>query len=76
LIANGTIRVGIGWAHYPDDAATSKLLLAIAEGRSEKQTGSLTENLLALHSHNRKETETPAAAETPVDLKESSPTRP
>jgi diguanylate cyclase (GGDEF)-like protein len=43
-----------GWALYPDDAATTKLLMAIAERRSEMQAGSATENLLALHAQNRK----------------------
>jgi diguanylate cyclase (GGDEF)-like protein len=57
LIERGTIGFGIGWALYPDDADTSKLLLAIADGRKEMRTGSATENLLALHAHNRKETE-------------------
>jgi diguanylate cyclase (GGDEF)-like protein/putative nucleotidyltransferase with HDIG domain len=63
MIENGSIRFGIGWAHYPEDAATSKLLLAIAEGRSEIQANSLTENLLALHAQNRKQTEAPPAEE-------------
>jgi len=57
LNEDGTIRFAIGWALYPDDADTSKLLLAVAEGRKEMRAGSATENLLALHSHNQKETE-------------------
>ena len=64
LIENGTIRFGVGWAGYPDDADTSKALLAIAEGRNEMRMGSSTENLLAMHAHNCKETESPATAET------------
>jgi diguanylate cyclase (GGDEF)-like protein/putative nucleotidyltransferase with HDIG domain len=60
LIKNGTMRLVVGWAHYPDDADTSKLLLAIAEGRNEMRTGSSTDNLLALNAHNQKETESPA----------------
>ena len=46
-----------GWALYPDDADTAKLLLAIAEGRREMRTGSATDNLLALLAHNRREPE-------------------
>jgi diguanylate cyclase (GGDEF)-like protein len=64
LIENGMIRFGVGWARYPDDADTSKALLAIAEGRNEMRMGSSTENLLAMHGHNCKETESPATAET------------
>jgi diguanylate cyclase (GGDEF)-like protein/putative nucleotidyltransferase with HDIG domain len=64
LIENGMIRFGVGWAGYPDDADTSKALLAIAEGRNEMRMGSSTENLLAMHGHNCKETESPATAET------------
>jgi GGDEF domain-containing protein len=51
-----------GWAIYPDDAATSKLLLAIAERRSDMQTGGVAENLLALHSHYSQELDSPDAA--------------
>jgi diguanylate cyclase (GGDEF)-like protein/putative nucleotidyltransferase with HDIG domain len=57
MMEHGTIRFEIGWALYPDDADTAKLLLAIAEGRKEMRTGNVTENLLALHAHNRRETE-------------------
>jgi diguanylate cyclase (GGDEF)-like protein/putative nucleotidyltransferase with HDIG domain len=64
LIENGMIRFRVGWAGYPDDADTSKALLAIAEGRNEMRMGSSTENLLAMHGHNCKETESPATAET------------
>ncbi len=71
-IQSGTIRFGVGWALYPDDADTSKLLLAIAEGRNEMRTGSSTENLLAMQAHNRKEVELPATAETSVRLEPSS----
>jgi diguanylate cyclase (GGDEF)-like protein len=59
LIANGNIRFGIGWSLYPDDADTSKLLLAVAGGRNEMSTASSAESLLALHAHNRGETESP-----------------
>ena len=57
-----------GWALYPDDAATSKLLMAIAEGRAELQSSSAAENLLALHAQNRQGQEQPqqAAASDPV----------
>jgi len=51
LIENGAICFGAGGAIYPDDADTSKLLLAIAEGRNEMR------NILALNAHNRQETE-------------------
>lgn len=61
---NQTVRFGIGWALYPDDADTSKLLLAIAEGRNEMRTGSSAETLLALHAHNRNETESESAVRT------------
>ncbi len=64
LIDNGTIRFGVGWALYPDDADSSKMLLAVAEGRIEMPTGSSTENLLALNAHNRKETESPVTTES------------
>ena len=50
-----------GWAIYPDDAATSKLLLAIAERRSDMQTGGVADNLLALHSHYSQELDSPDA---------------
>jgi diguanylate cyclase (GGDEF)-like protein/putative nucleotidyltransferase with HDIG domain len=73
LLENGTIRFEVGWAHYPEDAVTAKLILAIAEGRLDRQTGSLSENLLALHTHHRRDTatttsaaETPAVAESPT----------
>jgi diguanylate cyclase (GGDEF)-like protein len=65
LINNGTIRFGVGWSLYPDDADTSKMLVAVAEGRNEMPTGSATENLLALDAHNRKEAESPVTAESP-----------
>ena len=55
LLETGAIRFEVGWAHYPEDAVTAKLILAIAEGRREHQTGSLTENLLALHAYHRRE---------------------
>ena len=57
MMEHGRIRFEIGWALYPDDADTAKLLLAIAQGRKEMRTGNVTENLLALHAHNRRETE-------------------
>jgi hypothetical protein len=60
---HGTIRFDVGWALYPDDADTAKLLLAVAEGRKEMRTGSSTESLLALHAHNRRETESPPVEE-------------
>jgi len=63
MLASGTIRFGVGWANFPDDAAASKLLLTIAEGRSDMQKGSLTENLLALNVQNRQEAESPAVPE-------------
>ena len=63
LTEHGAIRFEIGWALYPDDADTGKLLLAIAEGRKQMRTGSVTENLLALHAHNRRETEFSSAEE-------------
>jgi diguanylate cyclase (GGDEF)-like protein/putative nucleotidyltransferase with HDIG domain len=62
-----TIRFEIGWALYPDDADTAKLLLAISEGRKEMRTGSATESLLALHEHNRSETEFSPAGEPQSD---------
>ncbi len=61
-----------GWAIYPDDAATSKLLLAIAERRSEMQTGGVAENLLALHSQYRQELD---PADTEVSRKPREKTR-
>ncbi len=76
LIKNETIRFGVGWALYPDDADTSKLLLAIAEGRNEMRTGSSTGNLLALQAHNRKETESPLTAESLLGFEPSSAARP
>jgi diguanylate cyclase (GGDEF)-like protein/putative nucleotidyltransferase with HDIG domain len=57
MMEQGTIRFEIGWALYPDDADTAKLMVAIAEGRKEMRTGSATQSLLALHAHNRSETE-------------------
>ena len=63
-----------GWAIYPDDAATSKLLLAIAERRSEMQTGGVAENLLALHSQYRQELD-PADAEIPRKAESREKTR-
>jgi diguanylate cyclase (GGDEF)-like protein/putative nucleotidyltransferase with HDIG domain len=71
LIKNGTIRFGVGWALYPDDADESKLLLAIAEGRNEMHTGGSTETLLAMHAHNRKETESPATAQAQLGFEPS-----
>jgi diguanylate cyclase (GGDEF)-like protein len=76
LIKNETIRFGVGWALYPDDADTSKLLLAIAEGRNEMRTGSSTENLLALHVHNRQETQSPVTAESQLGFEQSSTAHP
>ena len=76
LIKNETIRFGVGWALYPDDADTSKLLLAIAEGRNEMRTGSSTENLLALQAHNRKETESPLTSESLLGFEQRSAARP
>jgi diguanylate cyclase (GGDEF)-like protein/putative nucleotidyltransferase with HDIG domain len=73
LIKNGTIHLEVGWALYPDDADTSKLLLAVAEGRSEMRTGGSTENLLAMHAHNRRETESPATAETQLGFEQRTP---
>jgi diguanylate cyclase (GGDEF)-like protein/putative nucleotidyltransferase with HDIG domain len=67
MMERGTIRFEIGWALYPDDADTGKLLLAIAEGRKEMRTGSATESLLALHEHNRSETEFSPAVEPEPD---------
>jgi diguanylate cyclase (GGDEF)-like protein/putative nucleotidyltransferase with HDIG domain len=75
LIQNGTVRFGVGWALYPDDADTSKLLLAIAEGRNEMRTNSSAENLLAMHARNRNETETSATEEAQLGFEESSPAR-
>ena len=72
-IQNGTIRFGVGWALYPDDADTSKMLVAVAEGRNEMPTGSSTENLLALNAHNRKETESPVTTESRVSSTDSEP---
>jgi putative nucleotidyltransferase with HDIG domain/diguanylate cyclase (GGDEF)-like protein len=66
LLENGTIRFEVGWAHYPEDAVTSKLLMAIAEGRRDRQTGSLSENLLALHAHHRGDS-APALETTPAE---------
>jgi diguanylate cyclase (GGDEF)-like protein/putative nucleotidyltransferase with HDIG domain len=68
LMQSGTVRFGVGWALYPDDADTSKLLLAIAEGRNEMRTGGLAEDLLALNSHNRKEPESTGASENQPEL--------
>jgi diguanylate cyclase (GGDEF)-like protein/putative nucleotidyltransferase with HDIG domain len=76
LIENGTIRFGVGWARYPDDADTSKALLAIAEGRNEMRMGSSTENLLAMHAHNREETDSPATKETQLGFEQSGAVRP
>jgi diguanylate cyclase (GGDEF)-like protein/putative nucleotidyltransferase with HDIG domain len=75
-IKNGTIRFGVGWALYPDDADTTKLLLAVAEGRNEMRTGSPSENLLAMHKHNHQETDSPVTAVTPLGLEPSSNLRP
>jgi diguanylate cyclase (GGDEF)-like protein/putative nucleotidyltransferase with HDIG domain len=66
LLENGTLRFEVGWAHYPEDAATAKLILAIAEGRRDHQTGSLTENLLALHTYHRRDAT--AAAMSPAEV--------
>jgi putative nucleotidyltransferase with HDIG domain/diguanylate cyclase (GGDEF)-like protein len=68
LIQDGTVRFGVGWALYPDDADTSKMLLAIAEGRHEMPTDSSTENLLALDAHNRRASESPVTAESGLSL--------
>ena len=76
LIGDGTIRFGVGGARYPDDADTSKALLAIAEGRNEMRMGSSTENLLAMHAHNRKETDSPATKETQLGFEQSGAVRP
>jgi len=62
-IETGKIRFSMGAAFYPDDADTSNLLLAIAHGRNEMRGGGATENLLALHAQNRKETESPSTTE-------------
>jgi len=75
LISDGTIRFGVGWALYPDDADTSKLLLAVAEGRNEIPNGSSPENLLALDARHRKETESPEIAETQLGFEPSAPAR-
>ncbi|HEV8040752.1 MAG TPA: HD domain-containing phosphohydrolase [Bryobacteraceae bacterium] len=75
-ITDGTIRFGTGCARYPDDADTSKPLLAIAEGRNEIRTGTSTENLLAMHAHNRKPTESPETADTQFGFEQSSAMRP
>ncbi len=64
LIGNRITRFAVGEALYPDDAATAKLLLAIAEGRKDRQVTGATESLLALNAHNRKETESPETADT------------
>lgn len=50
LIQSCAIRVEIGWALYPDDADTARLLMAVAEGRSRLRTHSPTEDLLALQA--------------------------
>lgn len=68
LAETGRIHFGAGWALYPDDADTTKLLLAVAEGRNEMKTGTPTESLLALHS--RSAHEMPMAHENPLAFKE------
>jgi GGDEF domain-containing protein len=70
-IENGTVRFALGTALYPDDADTSKLLLAVAEGRNEKRASGPAESLLALHAHNRAEVEPARHEETAFDLEES-----
>lgn len=54
-IDDGTVRVGVGWAVYPDDADTPKLLVAIAEGRHEMAGDDTIHNLLALDAHNQRD---------------------
>ena len=66
LLEDGTIRFEVGWAHYPDDAVSGKLLLAIAEGRRDSQAGSVSQNLLALHARHRNEVESKPASELPA----------
>ncbi len=66
-IENGTIRFNAGAALYPDDADTSKLLLAIAEGRVGRGIGGSTESLLALQEHNRKESESSPTEEARLE---------
>ena len=68
LFSAGKVRFGVGWALYPDDADTSKLLMAIAEGRMEMQVDSSVQNLMALHAHNRKDSEPQPATVNPADL--------
>jgi putative nucleotidyltransferase with HDIG domain len=58
LMKSGAMRFEVGWAHYPDDAVTAKLMMTVAEGRRDQQTGSLAENLLALHARHRTPAET------------------
>jgi diguanylate cyclase (GGDEF)-like protein len=52
---NVAVRLALGWALYPDDADTGKLLMAVAEGRKEMRVNGSTESLLALHAQNRSE---------------------
>lgn len=59
LFENGAIRFGVAAALYPDDADTAKLLLAIAEGRQEKDNSGSTKGLLALQTQHREETDSP-----------------
>jgi diguanylate cyclase (GGDEF)-like protein/putative nucleotidyltransferase with HDIG domain len=63
LIESRKISLGIGWATYPDDADTSRLLLVVAEGRNETGTTRSAEGLLALHAHNRGENQESAKTE-------------
>lgn len=67
LFENGTLRFEVGWAHYPDDAVTAKLMIAIAEGRRDNPAGSLSENLLALHTRHQRETENTQVSETSAE---------
>ncbi len=60
---NEAIRFALGSALYPDDADTSKLLMAVAEGRKAMQVGGSPESLLALHAQNRVEVATQSSDE-------------
>jgi diguanylate cyclase (GGDEF)-like protein/putative nucleotidyltransferase with HDIG domain len=65
---NVAVRLALGWALYPDDADTGKLLMAVAEGRKEMRVNGSTESLLALHAQNRSEAKVAQPADAVHDF--------
>ena len=52
LLSSGAMPLEIGWALYPDDADTSKLIMAVADGRRKMRADSSIRSLVALDAHN------------------------